>query len=265
MKFLWYTDTHFNLAWPWSKGVFIKNVQEEKPDGIFITGDISDGLNIIYDLKMLSNNIDCPIYFVLGNHDFHFRKYKDVENDVRELCKTRNNLFWMNDSGVIRLKDDVCLIGADGWYDAGIGNSNYIIFTADWFCIEEFRKLPDMKARINAFKDVAKISNDIIIANLKNALKEHKTIYLLTHVPPWREATRDEGSPFEEYWLPYNNNIDLGNSLEKLMVEHPEKKLIVLSGHTHTERWIHVSNNIECRVNKAKYTGLPRNEEHIII
>ena len=69
----------------------------------------------------------------------------------------------------------------------------------------------------------------------------------------------------EPFWLPYNVNLRLGKTIEDIMVDYKKRNVTVLSGHTHTDSWIHVSRNIECKVNKAKYYGNTRNEEHIFI
>jgi hypothetical protein len=68
-----------------------------------------------------------------------------------------------------------------------------------------------------------------------------------------------------EFWLPYNVNLRLGKTIERIMKDRPKRNVTVLAGHTHTDCWIHVSHNIECKVNAAKYYGGMRNEEHIFI
>lgn len=123
-----------------------------------------------------------------------------------------------------------------------------------------------MNERVDAFRSLASQSVNLLEDKLQKALEQDfKTIYLLTHFPPWKEATRDVGKYTEKYWLPYNVNLGLGQMIERVMSDRKKRNVTVLAGHTHTDAWIHVARNIECKVNKAKYYGYVRNEEHIFI
>jgi len=266
-KFLWYTDTHLDMVFPWSKRQLITHINKENPSGIFITGDISNGKSTPKDLEYLASNIECPIYFVLGNHDFHFSSMKSIYDSIRELCVKHNNLIWMTESSPQYINNNTAVIGTEGWYDAMVGNPFYIRFTFDWFQIKEFLAMSSMKERIDGFRDLASKSCEIIEKQLLKVChnNEVETIYLLTHFPCWIEATRDVGTLMEKFWLPYNTNLRLGKLIEKIMKEFPSKRLIVISGHTHEDCHVHITNNIECKVNKAKYLGAHRNEEYIFI
>lgn len=265
-KYLWYTDTHLDKVAPWTLLHFIYHIINQKPQGVFLTGDISTGPALQLHLSMMAEMIKCPIYFVLGNHDYHFTSFEKQHQTLRDLCKRYPNLVWLTDSDVIDLNHEVGLIGAEGWYDARFGDPSYLKYTIDWFLVKEFRQLPNMKARVEAFRELAKKSCDLLEEKLEKALEQDfKTVYLLTHFPPWKEATRDEGTVLEKFWLPYNVNYGVGQMIERVMKDRKKRNVTVLAGHTHTDAWIHVARNIECKVNKAKYHGYVRNEEHIFI
>jgi predicted phosphohydrolase len=264
-KYVWYTDTHLNWVLPWNKFRFVKRIEAENPNGIFLTGDISHGISIKWDLKYLAKHLDIPIYFVLGNHDYHYRTMENVHNDVRELCDQYPNLHWMTESDIISLNKKTAIIGAEGWYDARVGDSKYLKYTLDSWVTTDFRKLSDAQARLKKFRELADASAFLIKNKLEEALQNHKVVYILTHYPPWQQATRDIGTFMERFWLPYNTNIIMGQTIEQVMANYKKKKVIVLAGHTHTDSWIHISKRIECKVNKASYLGLPRNEECIFI
>lgn len=259
---LWLTDPHLK---PWTRRKLLNLILDDKPKSVLLTGDISYGPTLLGDLEYLAKKAGRPIHFVLGNHDYHFSSIEKVHEGVRELCRKYKNLIWMTEAGVVPLTDEVCTIGTEGWYDVLIGNPKFIKYTFDWFLTEDFKVLPTMEARFEAFRKLAQESVDKLIPLLEEAVKEYKTIYLLTHFPPWPEANRDAGTLMEQFWLPYNINLTLGKALEEFMQHHKKRHLIVLAGHTHTDCWIHVSRNIECRVNKASYFGSLRNEEHIYI
>src|SRR5271169_5868764 len=102
-KFLWFSDTHLDQVLPWNLTKFIVSVIKEKPQGIFLTGDISNGGLIYWHLKLLASLISCPIYFVLGNHDIWFSSFDKVYEKIRKLCKDHDNLIWMNDTEVVKI------------------------------------------------------------------------------------------------------------------------------------------------------------------
>jgi predicted phosphohydrolase len=264
-RFVWLTDTHLDKVMPWTLSRFINHIVREAPDGLFLTGDISNGILTPMHLKMLATSIECPIYFVLGNHDYHFTGIQKQHAAIRELCKQHPNLIWMTDAGVVRLNEEVCVIGTEGWYDAEEGRPEYLQFTFDWFLTKDFRQLFSMEDRIAFWRKMAKDSAHDIEDKLERAIDQgYKSIYILTHVPPWREATRDVGTFMERFWLPYNTNMRMGRAIEKVMAEHKKRHATVLAGHTHTQASILVSRNIHCIVNEAHYLGAPKNE-HIII
>lgn len=265
-KYLWFTDTHLDKVPPWSLIRFILHIRKENPKGVFLTGDISNGVMTAWHLQLLATFIKCPIYFVLGNHDYHFSSIEKTHKKIRELCKKFPNLIWMTDAGVVHLNQEVALIGTEGWYDAEKGKPGYLKFTFDWILTEDFRKLPNWDKRLDFWRQMADQSANDIVDKLEKSIEQgYKTIYILTHFPPWKEATRDVGTMFEKFWLPYNCNIRMGKALKKAMEDHKKRYITVLAGHTHTDCWIHVSRNIECKVSKAKYYGELRNEEHIFI
>lgn len=265
-RFIWFSDTHLNLSvLPFLKRLFIRNLKNSCADGIFITGDISSGPFLESDLKFLATHFDGPVYFVLGNHDYHGRHIESVHSDVRRLTNIYPNLHWMTESGVVTIAPDVALIGHDGWYDGSAGNSNLLKWTIDRFFTFDFFHLDDMKQQLGMWKQMALQSSKHIENLLKIALENHNTIYVMTHVPPWRQAIKVEGSRLEKLWLAYNTNVVLGETIERVMKNVRGKRVVVLSGHTHIPCHIRVTQNIECHVARASYLGRVREEETIVI
>ena len=57
-KYLWYSDTHLNGAFPWAKALMYHSISKECPKGLFLTGDISNGIFIKHDLEQLAKHIN---------------------------------------------------------------------------------------------------------------------------------------------------------------------------------------------------------------
>lgn len=251
-KYLWYTDTHLDRVNPVTLLRFVSSINREHPNGVFITGDISNGAVLNLHLKFLAQRVECPIYFVLGNHDYWTSGFKKKRDEVGELCEKHSNLHWVSNEGPIHLNDEVALVGVEGWYDASLGDQRYLFSTLDWLFIEELKRASGLHKRIEIFKEAAEESCRGAEEKIKIALDSgHKSVYLLTHFPPWKEATRDEGTPLERFWLPYNVNATLGKTLENIMKDRNKKHLTVLTGHTHDPRYIRVARNIDCQVGEG--------------
>ena len=266
LRILWLTDTHFNNLFPWQRYSFMAKLRKEKPDAIFHTGDISNGIFLKRDLAMLAS-LNIPIFYIMGNHEKFWSSLEATKEKVRQLHLQYPNLYWLEDFEPIGLGDDdneVCVIGADGWYDVAFGDPKWIKFTFDWFMIKEFRQLSSMKERIEMFRSLADESCRQIEEKLVKALDQnYKTIYLLTHMPAWKEATRDEGTMFEKFWLPYNTNIRLGKTIEKIMEGRKKRQCHILAGHIHPHNglYIRVSRNIDCQVGEGHYLGVPHSQK----
>jgi hypothetical protein len=112
-----------------------------------------------------------------------------------------------------------------------------------------------MHKRIEMFIELATQSAIRIERSLVLALQDHKTVYVATHFPPWSSATTIPGTRFESFWLPYSVNTIMGKTIENVALNFPDKKIVVLSGHTHIPNTVSISPNVECRVNRATRWG----------
>jgi len=252
-RYIWLTDTHLL---PWQRYKLLNRILDEKPAGVIITGDISHaGFLLLGDLEFLGKRIGRPLYFVLGNHDLWLSSFNEIHQGIRNLCAKYKNLVWMNEAGIVPLNEETAVIGHDGWYSAD-GNVEFLKYTFDWFMIKDFKKLSSMKERIEKFKELAYQSAQYLSTILETAINQYKTVYLLSHMPPWREAHRAKGWISDAFYEPYNTNNILGEKLEKVMAKHKKRRLIVFSGHTHLSQTIYPARNIECRVGKGSYNRI---------
>lgn len=251
LKFLWYTDTHLAKMPPWKFFSFIKEIINENPAGIFLTGDISTGPFLRIHLRLMAKFINCPIYFVLGNHDYYFTSMGKQHSKIKSICQKYTNLIWLTESDVISLTPDTALIGIEGWYDAQLGNPDYLKFTLDWILIKDFKTLPTMEERINKFKQLSEQNSNILKDKLKKTLEQdYKTIFILTHMVPYAEATRNEGSFMGQFWLPYDVNFNLGYMIDSIMKDRNKENVEIFCGHAHVPMYLKRARNISCHVGK---------------
>ena len=77
--------------------------------------------------------------------------------------------------------------------------------------------------------------------------------FLLTHVPPFREAAVYRGRPSDEDWAPHFSCKAMGDLLIEVMADHPTRKLTVLCGHTHGGGESKILPNLLVLTGQAKY------------
>lgn len=257
-KYLWITDPHLNNLLPWQKYSFNSIIKKEQPTGIYLTGDISNGIWIKYDLKMLAK-IGVPVYFVLGNHEYFWSSIDAIHNKVRKVCDQYKNLIWLDDRDVVEINEETAVIGTRGWFDNDLGAPKWLRWKFEPWIIKDFVKL-SFKDQQLKFKELAGDSCRQIEVKLNMALeKGYKTIYLLTHFPPWTEVSNSDGM-MNWFWLAYNSNPKLGQTIEKIMVGR-KQRVVCLSGHTHHPEYVRISRNIECQVGEANFIGVPHSQK----
>lgn len=83
-----------------------------------------------------------------------------------------------------------------------------------------------------------------------------------THVPPFKEACWHDGEISDDKWLPHFACKAVGNVLEKLMIEHPDRQMTVLCGHTHSSGRAEILPNLFVKTGGAEY-GSPAIQEII--
>jgi predicted phosphohydrolase len=252
MKLIWISDPH--LEFPTDKVVraFIAKVAAEKPEAVLITGDISNALRIEYTLGLLAT-IPCPIYFVLGNHDFYEGNFASVETTVKAVCRQHPNLIHLGSGEIVRLTDETTLIGHRGWADgrAGLGARSTARLNDHLLIQNLVRTDPaELFAILNALGDQ---SADYIRATGAEALSGRERLIIATHVPPFLEASLYQGKPSESAFAPHFVNLALGQVLLELARANHDKEITVLCGHTHHLACYSPLPNLTVRVAGAEY------------
>ncbi len=256
----WLTDIHLNFLEGPQCELFLEELARGHFDSVIVAGDIAEGHTVTTYLRRMAAWLPCPIYFVLGNHDFYFSNFADVHRAIRQLCHAHPNLHWLSDSGIIPLADSTALIGHDGWADGRFGdffNSN--VEMTDYFLIEDLARL-DPQTRFDRLNAIAEMTVSYVDRLLPEALRQYERVVLVTHVPPFREACLYEGEVSDDHHLPHFACRALGESLLQIMSEFPDGHLTVLCGHTHGRAHVEVAPNLIVKTGGAEY-GSPAIQE----
>ena len=237
---LWVTDIHANMLLPDVFHKFLDELAERKPKAILIGGDIAVAWDITAVLSSFAKSLTCPVFFVLGNHDFYGGNIQTVRSQVLGL--DHSNLTYLSASGVNVLMENVALIGHDGWSDGRYGKfETSPVALNDYLKIQDLHHIdigtrewvdrPGLLKKLNALGDEA---GTHIRKNLREAVQHYPTTLLLTHVPPFQEASWHEGRISDDQWAPHFTCKAVGDAIMEVMVEHPHRQLITLCGHTHS-------------------------------
>lgn len=250
----WTTDTHFELASNKQFDKFIESAQNV--DAIIITGDIAQATSWQHYLFKIAKKLyPIPIYFILGNHDIY---NSDLHTECEKLSTILvENLYPLTIMNPIILSDNIALIGHQNWWDGGYSENktNFIDRTfmfQDYNLIGNFKDLPTQEQKFIRVKGMSEAATTIIINKLNDAFEKVDNVILAIHVPPYQENCTLLGFPMAENFLSHFSSKILGDALYFYMRNKPDKKLLVLSGHTHEETSYSPLYNLTSRTLKSK-------------
>jgi len=235
-RVVWLTDLHLNFLEARQTEEFLARVASQRPNAVLIGGDIAEAPSVAGHLEHIATRLACPIYFVLGNHDFYFGSIERVRRAVQELCARHAHLTYLTSAGAISLSARTGLCGDDGWADARLGDyERSLVMMNDYRLIEELAGVSkrDRWPMLKAMGDEAARHVEAVLAQ---ALAGHEEVFFLTHVPPLREACWYQGQISNDEWLPHFTCLAVGEAILRIMRDHPRHRLTVLCGLSICER-----------------------------
>jgi predicted phosphohydrolase len=282
-RIAWLTDIHLNFIDYVDLVAFADDVAKQNPDAILISGDIAEADSVVNYLADLEKLFQRDIYFVLGNHDYYHGSISEVRARVRVTARHSQWLRWLPDIGIAELTATVGLIGHGGWADGRYGDYEHShLLLNDHFFIKDFNPSvrteghdsreffnpdPDLAAafrtpgakqqRLATMQTLADEAARHFSHVLPKALASYDHVVVVTHVPPFREASWYRGKPSDDIWLPHFSCRAVGDVLRRAMEEHPEKTLTVLCGHTHGKGEARILDNLRVYTGDAVY-GKPK-------
>ena len=263
-KIAWITDVHFDFLKPYRVKDFIKSIAEYKPDVVLVGGDIGEAHDIDIYLGNLEEILPCPIYFVLGNHDFYGGSIYGVRAKIEKLTRHSHRLHWLPSTGIVELSKETCLIGHGSWADGRLGNYEQSqVMLNDYYLIEELAGL-DRNTRLLMLNKLGDETAAYFKDILKSALEKFHHVLVLAHVPPFKDACWHEGHISDDNYLPHFSCKAVGEVLIESMRLFPNKEMTVLCGHTHGAAKAQILSNLYVKTGGAAY-GIPKIQEIITI
>lgn len=131
---------------------------------------------------------------------------------------------------MVELTPEVGLVGHGGWGDARLGS-----FYSSTVQLNDFKLIAELKGKRGdeLLRRLMELGNEAAAhfeKVLPEALDRFKTIIVLTHVPPFREACWHEGKTSGPDWLPFFACWATGQVLREAMENRPDRQMLVSSG-----------------------------------
>lgn len=233
IKSLWVADLHLDHMGVEDYGKTMRAFQEAQADVCILGGDIGTARNFEFFLRQLSER--CPktqFYFVLGNHDFWYSTIGGAQSMAKYL-RIPNVTYMTALTEAVTLGEGIQLVGVDGWYDYRYGDASKAVKLNDEYTI-----------LLHDRSDVIGYAQQFVeqqVARLKEQLStvraDTKLLNVVTHVPPFAEMCRYNGSPSDDAHLPVFSCKAIGDTLREWAFAHPDTYVHVFSGHTHESGW----------------------------
>lgn len=263
MRLAWLTDIHLNFLNTTEIERFFQSLKSARPDALLITGDIGEADSLSGHLRLMSAGVTCPIYLVLGNHDFYRGTIAAVRDDLRKLSNEINRIVYLTVNGIQELTPDCCLIGHDGWPDGRNGDyENSGILLNDFLLIRDFRRpdqtIPRLDPEVKRhWLTVMQRLADEAISHLEpliaEAAKNFSRLILATHVPPFKDSSLFNGRVSRDDYQPFFSSQSMGEMLLRAAANHPNLNITVLCGHSHWPATYQPLPNLTVHTGGAEY------------
>lgn len=269
MKLAWATDIHLDFLQQEGgralvQFAFAEPLAASNANAVLISGDISLSDTIEDHLEIIDEAVHCPVYFVLGNHDFYGGSFDSVRARVENVCRGSKNLRYLSaEEEPIELTPDITIVGHDGWYDAYYGRpfSAGLVMT-DWLQISNFsdhlHRIPggstiDPHGIVDVAREASYNAAEHVLSVARKAAIRSKNVIVVTHVPPFPEVHAQGGKGNNDASIPWYTSKFMGDAIRQVAEENPSVSFSVFCGHTHTKARVKDSHNIECYVGGSEY------------
>jgi len=222
-------------------------------EALLITGDISEGDDVVFELNRLADAFGGDIFFVLGNHDFYGDGVANVRREVVSVARQSATLTYLTDAGPVPLSPETWLVGEDGWGDGTVGDAvGTLVRLHDFAQIDDFKGL-STESRNRILKAQGGESADRLRQKLFSLPRDAGEVVVATHVPPFREACWYQGRTADDQWAPYFVCGQVGEVLKAFTCDRPDTKVTVLCGHTHHAGTATLRENLVVHTGAARY------------
>ena len=107
----WITDIHLEFLQAEEISSFFKSIRDLEPDVVLVEGDIGIASNLFHYLEKMEKELQRPIYFVLGNHDFYGGSIKEIRLAAKDFSCRSRNVTYLAMGRIVELTLNTGLVG----------------------------------------------------------------------------------------------------------------------------------------------------------
>ena len=247
-RLLWISDAHLDHLSPRAGRVWFDMIGSSSADMLLLGGDVTVAPLLTDILRKIAGSFGGTVIFVAGNHDYYGGDTSGIRATLAKIggviafepgCQTEPLL----------LEPDVFLCGSGGWGDARAGTATDPVMP-----LGDETLIADLGARKLAIRlgQFGCASARHLLRQLNKIPQTARHVIILTHVPPWPEATWHAGHPtFEAAQARFCWEYG-GRTIRRFAWSRPKIRITVLCGHTHGGG-VWKSANITCHTAASCY------------
>ena len=252
-RLVWTTDLHLDHAATSEWDRWVGGITALRPDAVIVTGDISEGDDVTFQLQRMAEAFGVDLYFVLGNHDFYQSSIATTRRQVDDLCDKHPKLHYLTALMPIELSPGVFLVGEDGWGDATLGNyEDSPIRLNDFALIKDFKDADPSEWK-SLLQEQGKLSATRLREKLDAVPNSASHVFVATHVPPFRDSCWYMGKTTDDNWAPFFVCGQIGQALMDHSAKQPDRNVTVICGHTHHDGVAKMRENLVVHTGAADY------------
>ncbi|MFH1764459.1 MAG: metallophosphoesterase, partial [Gemmatimonadota bacterium] len=168
-RLAWLTDVHFEFLPQGEVAEFLGRVLDADPDAVLLGGDTGTAPTFPAYLARMEDALRRPVYFVLGNHDFHGGSIEEVRRTAAALTLRSRWLRWLPETGVVQVTPRTGLLGHGSWADGRLGSgAASTVLLNDYVQIRNFIPL-DLAARFRKLNELGDEAAEFFARHLPEA------------------------------------------------------------------------------------------------
>lgn len=247
---LWITDAHLDHLSETVKDAWFEKLAQTQADMLLLGGDTANSRLFCRMLGRIEQVFPGKIALVAGNHDYYHTSISNLRATLTVLHGAKLTVFEPGcQEKPLQIAGGIYLCGSGGWGDASAGCADASgMALNDEHLIAELRT-GNLTARL---RELGQESARHLQTQLAAVPEDASCVIVLTHVPPWPEASWHEGRNSDALALPrfcwQAGGIAISEAAERM----PQTRYIVFCGHTHSDG-IWKQGNITCHTAGSAY------------
>jgi len=249
-KLLWITDAHLDHLSDAVADAWFEKLANAKADMLLLGGDTANARVFSRMLGKIEDVFLGTVVLVAGNHDYYHTSISDFREKLARIHRNGAIIFEPGcQSSPLQISEGVYLCGSGGWGDASAGYAD-----AAGMSLNDENLITELKTAnlTGVLRKLGMESAKHLEKQLSAVPEDASCVIVLTHVPPWPEASWHEGRNSDAMALPRFCWQAGGRVISLAAEKMPQTRFIVLSGHTHSDG-IWKKGNITCHTAGSAY------------